>query len=84
MAGGAEGKRRLKKATSGKARPLNPSTAVKNNSQRVPPVGEVNWITAYRPPKPKTIRIMDAVKNDLTVGGDCESMLFCPYHPDDE
>jgi hypothetical protein len=62
VGGGLERKRLFKNATTGKAKPVRPSTAKKKNAQRVPPFGSLKLTTASSPPQPSNVMINEAGK----------------------
>ena len=64
--GGWEGKRRFRKATSGKKVPVSASTVVKKNIQRVPPLGSIKFKVASNPPQPITMRMIAVGKKNAT------------------
>jgi hypothetical protein len=74
VAGGVEGKRRLRKAAAGKARAVQVVTVRKKKSQRGATVGRVKTTTKNNPPQPRNERISAAGMNSLTGGEESGSI----------
>jgi len=71
--GGVDGKRWLRNAVAGSAVPVSPSTAVKKNAQRAPPLGMVYKMTALSPPQPNSIKT-NAAGRKLFTGGESSAV----------